>query len=270
MILHCEDYGMAPHVNAAIEEAMLQGLCTSTSIMINPTSSEAAINWTLAHPEQDVGIHITMNGEWDAYRWKPLLPASEVPSLVDADGFMVPPVQPEIFAAQTSVAEAKAEARAQIKHAVERGMKPTHLDFHCNAFTGSAALRRAADELAMEFNVPVVWPYSADPMAQFKWKIPIADAPRVKIAALVTAQGTRFPLGQLLRYTKLQEGVTYLELHVAKDGPGLSKYMPADEDFGGAWRVADFAGIKATVAEGVLDRLGIHTLSVGDAAREAS
>mmetsp|Transcript_37090 Transcript_37090/g.103199 ORF Transcript_37090/g.103199 Transcript_37090/m.103199 type:complete len:172 (+) Transcript_37090:352-867(+) len=46
------------------------------------------------------------------------------------------------------------EARAQIRFALDCGVKPTHLDYHCGSVVASPTLRQAAFELMREFGIP--------------------------------------------------------------------------------------------------------------------
>lgn len=39
-----------------------------------------------AHPDASVGLHLTLTSEWDQFRWRPILSASEIPTLVAPEG----------------------------------------------------------------------------------------------------------------------------------------------------------------------------------------
>ena len=43
-----------------------------------------------SHPDLDVGIHITLTSEWDYYKFGGVLPSTEIPSLLDENGYFYP------------------------------------------------------------------------------------------------------------------------------------------------------------------------------------
>lgn len=40
-----------------------------------------------------MGIHITLNAEWELYRWNGVLPSTEIPSLLDNQGYLYATVE---------------------------------------------------------------------------------------------------------------------------------------------------------------------------------
>ena len=80
LILNCDDLGSAHAANLAVYEALRDGVATSASLMVPcPWARDAAQRYL----GEDVGVHLTLNAEWDVYRWGPI---TQAPSLLDGDG----------------------------------------------------------------------------------------------------------------------------------------------------------------------------------------
>lgn len=76
-----------------------------------------------------VGLHVTLNAEWDGPKWGPVLGPERVPSLVDGDGYFWP--SPEVARQRRArVAEMLAEIEAQLRLVREHGLRPAYIDEH--------------------------------------------------------------------------------------------------------------------------------------------
>src|SRR5260370_19426989 len=138
LVVHADDLGAAHSINRAAIKALQSGLVSSASIMIPcPWLPEIAA-YARAHPEADLGLHLTLTSEWSLYRWSPVLGRERVPSLLDSSGYLYP-LESEATA-QMDIKEVEAEIRAQIAPARALGIQPTHLDSHMCARYQSKAL----------------------------------------------------------------------------------------------------------------------------------
>ena len=89
LVVHVDDLGMCHAANEGGFEAMANGPATCGSVMV-PCAwfAEAAARARALGREADVGVHLTLNAEWDHYRWGPVAGRDRVPSLLDDDGFL--------------------------------------------------------------------------------------------------------------------------------------------------------------------------------------
>ena len=71
LVLHADDYGLAPGVNRAIEAALGSGAVTSASLLLGTPHAREAILWAKAHPELDFGVHLNLT------RGRPVLPPGD-------------------------------------------------------------------------------------------------------------------------------------------------------------------------------------------------
>jgi predicted glycoside hydrolase/deacetylase ChbG (UPF0249 family) len=129
LITRADDAGMARGANRAIVEACTRGIARNVSVMVPAPHFQDAAELLKDLPGVELGVHFTLNAEWDNVRWGPVLPPERVPSLVDEHGlfFSTPTQMHEHHARQD---EMLAEARAQIERARAAGLKVAYMDSH--------------------------------------------------------------------------------------------------------------------------------------------
>jgi len=136
LIVNADDFGWGRGINDAIAHAHESGVVTSASVMANQPASEHAIALARCMPRLGVGIHLNLCAG------RPVLPAKEVPSLVQASGDFHRPEQlfGKLWRFQVEGDEIEAEFRAQIRWVRERGIALTHADSHLHAHLYPAAV----------------------------------------------------------------------------------------------------------------------------------
>lgn len=154
-VVHADDIGMSHAANIGAFEALDAGPATCGSVMVPcPWSSEAA-EMAQARPHVDLGVHLTLNAEFDGYRWGPVVGRTAVPSLVDDAGHLYRTSRETVKYA--GVDDVRAELRAQIDAALAAGIDVTHLDSHM----GTVFHPKFFDiylELGREYRLPLFLP----------------------------------------------------------------------------------------------------------------
>ena len=106
--------------NAAVIDAMENGLATSSTIIVpGPWFPEIAA-YAKSHPNSDFGVHIAHTSEWKTLKWGPIANKSDVPGLVDPQGYLWPDIN-SVYK-NSSPEQAYIEAKAQIKKALDAGI----------------------------------------------------------------------------------------------------------------------------------------------------
>ena len=80
VIFTADDFGMALEVNEAIAQAHRGGVLSAASLMVAAPAAADAVARAKQMPKLRVGLHLTL------VDGRPLLPPSEIPALVGADG----------------------------------------------------------------------------------------------------------------------------------------------------------------------------------------
>lgn len=151
LILHADDLGAAHSIDAASFAGLENGAVTSASIMVpTPWIGEVAA-YARAHPNADLGLHLTLTSEWEAYRWSSVESADKVSSLLDAAGTF--PNDTKLVAANAKPGEVEREIRAQINRAVSLGIHPTHLDSHMGSLFATPELIATYVKVAHEYRL---------------------------------------------------------------------------------------------------------------------
>ena len=131
LIVNADDFGMYHAVDAAILRALTAGVARSTTLMAPCPWARHAMRLLRDHPHIAFGVHLTVVAEFVDYRWGPLAPRDEVPSLLDETGSFYSNDRQAELLARARLTELEAEFRAQIEAVLAAGLRPTHLDWHC-------------------------------------------------------------------------------------------------------------------------------------------
>ena len=146
---------MCHAANEAFIENVAFGLTTCGAVMVPcPWFMELAA-YCRAHPQADVGVHLTLTAEWKQYRWGPISTRERASGLLDAEGYL--PRSNRELHAQMDAAAAIREMRAQVERALDAGIDVTHIDTHMGSVL-HPQLVAAYIQLGLDFRVPVMLP----------------------------------------------------------------------------------------------------------------
>ena len=128
VIVHVDDLGMSYAGVQAFQDLWDFGTISSGAVMAPCPWFPAAAQMACADPQMDIGVHATLNCEWDLYRWPALSTRERGSGLVDAEGYL--PHRPEAVQEKASAEVVGAELSAQIERALRAGIDVTHIDSH--------------------------------------------------------------------------------------------------------------------------------------------
>lgn len=152
LILNADDVGSTHASNAATFECLERGSLTSGSVLAPAPWFHETAAWARAHPEADLGVHMTLTCEYTPYRWRPLSDRAAAPGLADADGGMWRTSAEAVE--HVSAEEAALELRAQIEAALAAGVDVTHLDTHMGTVVEPKFLELYVS-LGLEYGIPL-------------------------------------------------------------------------------------------------------------------
>jgi predicted glycoside hydrolase/deacetylase ChbG (UPF0249 family) len=234
LVIHADDAGMCHAHNRATIDGMQQGAINSASIMMPCPWIAEILEYSKANPDADFGVHATLNSEWKSYRWRTVAPWDQVKGLLDAQGYLHRGVMQT--AASASGAEVETELRAQVRRAVDLGLKPTHLDTHMGTVYARPDYFAAYRKVANEFGLPCMIP-RLTPQERQKLPLPLRlvaeqigrtlfEAGEVTIDHLNGGYSGGGDLADQKKYymdaiRNLQPGITQIIVHPAYDGDEL-------------------------------------------------
>lgn len=159
LVVNADDLGYTPGITRGIFRAHLEGIVTSSTVMINMPDAEESVHAALADaPRLGLGLHLTLTAG------PPVSAPSQIPDLVDESGRFHH--QSELIKILSSIDphQIEQEYRAQLDRFMEVvGRPPDHLDSHHHSACFSLASALIMMQIAQELNIPVRRPVSIDP-----------------------------------------------------------------------------------------------------------
>jgi predicted glycoside hydrolase/deacetylase ChbG (UPF0249 family) len=267
VIIHTDDIGMCQSTITAYEHLLDFGLVSSASTMVPCPWFPAVARFCRTHDGVDMGVHLTLNSEWETYRWGPISTRDRASGLLDEQGYFFS--HPRETVQQARPADVATELRAQLERALAAGIDVTHIDSHMFAAMMPPFLQSYID-LALAYRLPLALlrassaflvQFSPDADQQEHYMhaaseleergIPLFDA-----VTLLPLDGTTDHIASTKALVDaLQPGLTYLVLHPAVDTPELRACAPD-------WpsRVANYEALSSLEVRDYMRQAGVQII----------
>jgi len=238
VIIHTDDIGMCQSTMPAYESLLECGLISSASVMVPcPWFLETA-RFCLDHSEVDMGVHLTLNAEWETYRWGPISTREVKSGMLDAQGYFF--AKPEDTIQQADPVAVATELKTQLERALAAGIDVTHLDSHMGTVMHAPFLKLYI-ELALEYHLPLfllkgtkasltelgVEAEQIEPLIKLTHELEERGLPLFDALTMLPLDD---PTDHISRaktlIDELQPGLTYMILHPAVDTPELRACAP--------------------------------------------
>ncbi len=204
LMIRTDDIGMSHSVNTGLKKLLDTGYPISVSVMFACPWYQEAVAILKEYDNTSIGIHLTLNSEWEHYRWGPVAGKEAVPSLVDENGYFFHSSS-TLYENQPKRAELEKELRAQIDRALASGLDIDYVDYHMGTAMGHPMFREVTEKLAEEYKLGL-WGYFESSEFYDHYRA----APEDKIDSLLTMM------------KKVEPGYSYLVTHVGIDNAELA------------------------------------------------
>lgn len=266
LIIHADDAGLSHSENIATIRSLEEGVVNSYSMMVPcPWFYEMAI-YAKDHPEFDYGVHLTLTCEWENYKFGPVLPISEVPSLVDQHGYFYK--KRDELRANATAEDVKKELSAQIDKAIKFGLKPTHLDSHMYSVGASPEFFQIYRELGAKYALPIMIGEQLMEMVGLDAKDNIYQEDLL-IEKAHYGIWEYFESGSLKDYYKqvfenMVNGLNIVLIHPAFDDLEMKGITFNHPNFGSKWRQIDFESFTSKDMEAKIRKNNIQLITWND------
>lgn len=268
LIVHADDLGLTPSVNASFIRGWELGGINSGSAMVPCPAFPDIAAFARQNPDADLGLHLTLTSLRAGMRWAPAAPPGQVPSLVDGQGYLHQKWTGETIIAP---AEVEIELRAQIEKARASGLDPTHIDSH------QFKLQMAGQKLfevylrvSRDYDLPLL--VSRDWFAKFPYLQTLLE-PRDILLDRVKTIGERVKPEQWPDFYRnvlegLPPGLSEILIHPAYDDEETRAFFAEQKDWGAAWRQRDYDFFASPAFREIVEQQGITLITWREIARK--
>lgn len=267
VIIHTDDIGMCQASLQAYQDLWEAGAISSGAVMVPCAWFPATAAYCRAHPEVDMGVHATLNCEWEGYRWGPVSTCDPASGLLDADGYMH--MGHQAVYTQADPGAVGREVNAQVERALNAGIDATHLDSHMGTITHPRFVQSYI-EAALSHRIPPMVPRLD--LAGLVALGMDADAAALQVKAIQQMEEVGLPMvdriigmslsqhedqaGQFRQHCdNFPAGITHFIFHPSVDTPELRAITPDWQA-----RVANYQFFLSPEARRILHDSGVQVI----------
>ena len=270
-IVHTDDIGMCQATLPAISDLLDFGLVTSAAVMVPCPWFQGAAQYARAHPGVDFGVHLTLNSEWDTYRWGPVSTRDPASGLMDDEGYFFSLAAPT--QERADVAAVRRELDAQLAMAKAAGITPTHADTHMFGLGHPRFFATYVQAVLDAGTIPLAFLPDTPAWRLLFGEADIGDGAISEIAKVAHELADRgLPLVDDIqwmnlqthddrleeaktKFAALQPGITHFLLHPSIDTPELRAIAPD-------WRcrVADYETFMSQALKDYVKEIGVQLI----------
>jgi len=279
LIVNGDDFGMCHAANTGIAQLLAEGAISSSTVMIPCSWSAEAAALAAAHPQYDIGIHLTLTSEWEPCKWGPVQQGGAVDSLITPQGWF--PSASRDVELHADPLQVRRELHSQVLRAMERGIDPTHLDNHMGSVYGLETGRDFLEEVldvCETFALPFRLPRSPDDQAAHLppeqtriFQQRVASADRRGIMLIDNLDGLNFHLEpgedyaaardtMIRKLRSLKPGITEMVLHPFHVTEELKAITPQWEKRGMEFELFRDPAVKRVLKEEGIRMIGWRAL----------
>jgi chitin disaccharide deacetylase len=238
VILHADDVGMCQATLTAFSDLWDCGGVSSGAVMSPCPWFPGLAAYMKSHPDVDMGVHATLNSEWENYRWGAVSTCDPKSGLLDEDGYLHMASQDTVLNA--SAQEVSAELTAQINKVKHAGIDFSHIDSHMGTILSPTYIENYVMQ-AMANNVPAMLPRAnavgvesmggtPELMSLLAPKLDQLDAQGFPLIDGITMLPLDQPEGQMEiakeMLSQIPVGITHFIFHPAVDTPEIRDICP--------------------------------------------
>jgi predicted glycoside hydrolase/deacetylase ChbG (UPF0249 family) len=238
VIIHVDDVGMCHASLQGFKDLWEFGTISSGAVMVPCPWFMAVAEWARQNPSVDLGVHGTVNSEWDGYRWGPVSTREQATGLMDVEGYFHKR-EPAVWE-QADPDAVHIEVDSQAERALAAGIDVTHIDTHMGTITNPKFIAGYLQTLT-RFQTPGLMPRQD---VQGFVALGFSEEESTIYAGMIRQlEEQGFPMIDVIDYLSLEDpanqieiarqklgnlpvGITHFLMHPAIDTPELRAVTP--------------------------------------------